>query len=259
MQVCDFSRSFFTIRIDRNSKSAQTMSKDEPWTVNNARFPVECRCILTDGDRQVEYLLGASCKSEWVNVDSGVWDSPNADMCMIQSEEDFLVIKSWDHRGRRIPLHPPTLGDQPLRQSGKNADAFDRVDRSVRMTEGQVLKTTDQVIEAGLGNRPLVSQTCFSLDDGKKVVLEYPVKDCNFSDYDHYYQVDTGPVLMPDPSRNGEPWIENLELAFIAHSKPDWAEFIVNVPTPLAGGISVDHYSESRRIDNTENMMFAVD
>jgi len=90
------------------------------------------------------------------------------------------------------------------------------------------------------------------------VTVEYPVKTVNYSERHHSYQVDTGPVLMLDPSA-GDSLIERLHMAYVAHLGGDWAEFLVNVPTRLEGhDISVYHYSNVRRV-TARNSLWLVD
>ncbi|MFM1550114.1 MAG: hypothetical protein ACKJSG_11980 [Lentisphaeria bacterium] len=96
------------------------------------------------------------------------------------------------------------------------------------------------------------------ISDGLPVVIEYPVKCVNVSERELYYQTDTGPVLLPNDRTDTDLPIERFDLAYVAHNCPDWAEFIVSVPTPVSEGVSVDHYSESRRVETTTNRLIEV-
>jgi hypothetical protein len=258
MQVCDFAHSFLTFRIDLLKKQPITVSHKPPFTLNNARLPLECRCQVTfpDSGQTREYVLTASCKTERVNVPEDIWTQPNADMCAVATPEDFLIIKSWDRNNKGVKLYPPSLGDQPERQVTTVAEALDRLRIDVRLIEGKVLEKTEQIVEAVHANRPLVSRTEYTTDDGLHVLLEYPVKTINASERENFYQIDTGPVLfVSPPGGQGENPIARLRHAFIAHNAPDWAELLVNVPTPLADGISVNHYSKAVRVTAKNSMM----
>ena len=79
----------------------------------------------------------------------------------------------------------------------------------------------------------------------------------NYSERDVYYQTDTGPVLFPDVGLGAQSFIGNFRRAYVAHNGPDWAEFIVNVPTVIRGDISTDHYSRAVRVEG-KNVMIAV-
>jgi hypothetical protein len=261
--VTDFARSFVRFRIDLKQIQPRTISQPPPFTLNNARFPLECRCRVTRGEgtaaRLVDYVLGASCKAEQVHVRENIWHEPAADMCLVASSDEYLVIKSWDRNNRGVMLSPPTLGEQPERQAGKCADAFTELRIDLRESPGQLLATTEEIVAAMLGNRPLVSQTEFSTPDGARVLLEYPVKVINVSEREMFYQVDTGPVLVPDATAfDGTHGVSALRLAFIAHNTLGCTELLLNVPTPIGPGVSVNHYSRVLNVAAT-NCMIAVD
>lgn len=259
MNVCDFGRSFLTFRIDLQKKQPRTVSQPPPFSLNNARMQLECRCgIMPPGANAApaNYVLGSSCKAEQVNVVENIWHEPAADMCLLATTDEFLVIKSWDRNNRGVMLSPPSLGEQPERQAGKNTDAFDQLRIAVRETPGRVLETTREIIAATLANRPIVSQTEFTASDGTRVRLEYPIKIINVSERDEFYQVDTGPVLVPDASAfNGVHAISALRLAFVAHNSLGCTEFLVNVPTPVGDGISVNHYSRVLKVKAVNRMI----
>ena len=50
----------------------------------------------------------------------------------------------------------------------------------------------------------------------------------------------------------------DLDLAFLAVNAPTWAEFIVNAPTALSADISVNHYSQPRRVEGMKNTMIEL-
>jgi len=261
--VTDFYRSFVRFRIDLNITQPRTISQPPPFTLNNARFPLECVCRINKGQgagaQTVEYVLGASCKAEQVHVCENIWHAPAADMCLIAAKDEFLVIKSWDRNDRGVMLSPPTLGPQPERQAGKCSEAFTDMNIDLREVSGQLLTTTEEIVAAVLANRPLVSQTEFALADGSKVFLEYPVKVINASEREMFYQVDTGPILAPDATAfDGMNAISALRLAFMAHNTLGCTEMLLNVPTEIAPGLSVNHYSKVMKIDAI-NRMIAVD
>ena len=270
MQTCDFSRSYFHFETDHESASPLTITIQQPITRNQVRIPIECRAEVTDprtGETE-HYVLGASCKTEKVNVDRDIWLIPNADFCVIASDAEFMIIKRFEQCdvevSRESKMAPPVR-----RQVGEAAEAWARHSRNLKMVEGRQLETPQQVTAATLNDRPLTSRTELDLPDGRRVMIEYPVKTINVSQRDGYYQVDTGPVLLPglavgkdslvgsDSFVGDDSFIGNWHLAYIAHNCPTWAEYVVNVPTALKDGIRVDHYSKPVRL-NTRNCMIEV-
>ena len=263
LMVTDFYRSFLRFRMDLNITQPRTVSQPPPFTLNNARFPLECVCRVTTGVgaecRTIEYAHGASCKAEQVHVTENIWHEPAADMCLIASKDEFLVIKSWDRNNRGVMLSPASLGPQPERQAGKCADAFTEMHIQRRETVGRLLNSTEEIVTAILDDRPVVSQTEYTTADGTHVWIEYPVKVVNASEREQFYQVDTGPVLIPDADCfDGVHQISTLRLAFVAHNTLGCTEFLMNVPTPVGSGMSVNHYSRVCKVAAV-NRMIAVD
>lgn len=253
--VVDFSRAFLRWRIDTTRQPALTVSQKLPMTLNNVRMPIECRTVITHEaiGRGDEFFLGVSCKSEQVWVARDVWHQPNADMCMWASREQCVVFKRWDKVNKGVLRYPPSLGPQPEKQVENVRDAFDRFAVEAPQCRGRVLTGIDEIVDVLASNRAVVAQTEYCRD-GYRVLLEYPVKTVNFSERERYYQVDTGPVLLPDASAR----IEGCRLAYVAHNGPDWAEFVVNVPTALSDAIQVHHYSRVERIEPVSNRMIEV-
>jgi hypothetical protein len=88
--------------------------------------------------------------------------------------------------------------------------------------------------------------------------LEFPVKTMNANERDWVYQTDTGPVLFPDLERDPDDLLAGLEVAYVALNSPDWADFIVRVPTEIAEGVEVFHFSRAVRIDGITNSVYRV-
>ena len=257
--VTDFYRSFLRFRIDLKITQPRTVSQPPPFTLNNARFPLESVLRLTQpaatGGKTTQYVLGSSCKAEQVHVTENVWHDPAADMCLVASPEEFLVIKSWDRNHRGVMLSPPTLGEQPERQVGRCSEAFTALNLTHKVADARLLTSTEEIVDAVLNDRPLVSQTEYALENGTHVFLEYPVKVVNASERELFYQVDTGPVLIPDvTSFDGVHEISMLRQAFMAHNTLNCTEMLMNVPTAIGGGLSVNHYARVVKVQAIKRM-----
>ena len=108
-----------------------------------------------------------------------------------------------------------------------------------------------------------VAQTEISSEEtGLRVLIECPVKTMNIQDSGDLYQVDTGPILLPDLARGYENVAEGLSLAFVAFNRPDLADFVVEVPTPILKGgkevCRIYHYSERVSLP-VVNRLFALE
>ena len=256
MKACDFSRSFLTFRIDLKEQQPTTLSHKSPTTLNNARISLECICNLENSKtgESFRYVLGASCKTERVGVPKDIWLKPVADFCVITSDEEFMILKSWQRNDMKVMRHPESLGAQPERQAGLTKEAWTSLKIKVSETEAAVLNSVDEIIDATFEGMPLVSRMEYD-DSSYHVRIENPVKTFNVNEREKIYQTDTGPVLLPDFSRlSGESrLVEVFDLAFSAFNCPQWAEFVVNVPTAIAEGVSANTYSKTRRIENMKN------
>jgi hypothetical protein len=259
----DFNRSFLRFRIDLDVQEPITVTHKLPTSLNNVRINLECRCELTNRrtGRYVEYVLGASCKTEIVGVTRDVWMQPNADFCLVASEDEFLVLKSWARTEMPIVKHSEMLGEPCERQSGNAREAWTDYGYELRSAQGRSLRTIDEVIASIRSDAPLVARTKYN--DGEwSVSIEYPVKTINYSERENIFQTDTGPILLPDLSVDRlsrcNRLVECFDLAFAAFNSSDWAEFIINVPTPVGNDLSVNHYSKPRRIEPVENLLMEL-
>ncbi len=259
LTTTDFERSCVRWRIDTTKKAVLTVSRPLPMTLNNVRAPLDARAVLTETatGTEKEYVLTVSCQTEQVWVKRDIWHQPSADMLMIAAKDEFMVVKRWDKAEKGILRHPASLGVQPERQVDDPAVCFERfgIDRVIR--PGRLLENVDQIVATLFTNAPVVAQTEYT-SDGYHVVLEYPVKIVNFSEREGYYQVDTGPVLFPELGAGPKALINGMQLAYVAHNCQNWAEFLVNSPTPVGPGLKVHHYSRVVRLDNVINRMIAV-
>lgn len=259
MKTVDFGHSFLTFRIDTEKKPPKTASHQPPFSLNNARIQIECRCLVIEkstGQTQT-FVLGASCKTERVGVERDIWTEPNSDFVPIFSEDRFLTLKTYARAGIDVELYPPGSGTQTDRQTGTIADAFDNVRIDVAECEGTVLETAEEIVNATLANDLLVARTEIE-SERYRSTIEHPIKTMNANERDMVYQTDTGPVLLPDLTQPPESILDNLELAFSAFNNPAWIEFLVRTSTEIAKGVNVYHYSRAIRCD-ARNQVIRVD
>ena len=257
MQVLDYHRSYFMFEIDFEAFPPKTVTDSRQNLHNRARIRIDCRCVITgeDGSR-VDFYLGESCKTERVGADRslGIFTQPNADFRPVMSEEETLIMKSWERNDRGVMLTPPSLGPQPERHVIATGEAFHGHRFMLRHEEGIALETPSEVVAAVDAGSPLIARTEFA-SGGYRVELEYPVFTINVSERYDFFQTDTGPVLYPDLDKPFSSLADSLYLAFSAFNRPDWIEFIVQRRTPVAKGVTVNHYSESVITDSTNTII----
>jgi len=256
MNTFDFHRSFFTFRIDTLVKQPLTVTHKPPFSLNNARIPIECRCVVTEKatDQSQAFVLGASCKTERVGVEGDIWLEPNADFCPIFSDDRYLSLKTYSQVGTTMELFPPGSGSQSDRQTGLIDETYDSVKIDMTECEGTPLDSAQEIVEAVLANQNLVARTELE-NDRYHALIEHPVKTINANERDWIYQTDTGPVLFPDLSVEPDAMLTSLELAYSAFNCPDWIEFIVRRVTPTTSDVSVYHYSDAVRCDSRNQVL----
>ncbi|MGD9497171.1 MAG: hypothetical protein AB7Y46_12810 [Armatimonadota bacterium] len=222
MTACDFSRSFATFVTQGRG--------------NNARIQVEAVCDLPAPEGETRYVLVASCKAEDTYAADALFRLPNYDFCAIFSTEQYCIVRAG------LPL------TACWRESGLSRDRFEQVRMDLSQVPARACADAREIVETTLGGASAVGRTELLDDDGELLArLEYPVKTMNVNDLRWVYQVDTGPIIVPDIERQGALEVDRLALAFIAWNRPDRAELIVQAPTRIAHSDScVAHYREVR-------------
>ena len=257
--MLDFDRSFVFFESDFEAQPPKTVSDLRQNVHNRARIRIDCHLRLTDqSGATTDYYLSEACKTERVGADIklGIFTQPNADFRIIMSDEDSVIIKSWDRNERGVMLDPPSLGPQPERQAIP-ASSFWKYHFLLNRRNVDELATPDAVVEAVDDGLPVVARTEYT-SSGYGIVIDYPVTTINVSERHRSYQTDTGPVIFADFAAPVACSAEALWLAFAAFNTTDWVEFIVNRPTPIADGISVNHYSETVQVTGCRNTLFAA-
>ena len=211
MPVIDFANSYMTF-----------FSRDRG---NIARIQLDAACTLTDetsGTSELFYLI-APCRAERMYLETPLFQMPNYEFCGIFSHGDCLLIRThW-------------ASERDNREYGLNRGRFDDVHLDVRTFPSDArLGDIAAIVAATLDNRPLVARTELR-DPGRRwrALLEYPVRTMNVLREPPRFQVDTGPLILPDfTSTAGHP-IERLEIAYVAYNTLDKAEFIRREPTTI--------------------------
>ena len=86
-------------------------------------------------------------------------------------------------------------------------------------------------------SEPMVSRTTIQGGrQGLTAVLEYPVNTMNVVDGPMRFQVDTGPLIVPNFNIKAARPIECLEVGYVVYNRFDEAEFTVRKPVPIMDG-----------------------
>ncbi len=208
---------------------------------NKARIQLEALIDVIDetSGESERFVLIAPCRTEWVYAEDRLFQIP--------SEEYRVIYSLKEHRGmgRKITYEgPPSKG-------GSHAENFRSVEIDVQTFAGtRHLKTPTEINWATETNIPLVARTEIrDSQRGQRYVMEYPIRTMNFRPEAGSFQVDTGPLLVPDLNSEEERPIDRLQMAHVVYNRLDKAEFILRRPTPIKdeSGTEVTkvlHYSE---------------
>lgn len=224
-----------------------------PSAANAVRFWVESRTTLFDdrASTPLQIYQCGSCKSEDTFAEQDLFQQDNYDFMPIYGGEDLLILRRHvDVRDR-------------YRELGKVADFWGKpIYKLVPGKKVQLLTGWQPIRQATDAAIPIVAQTEIRNDEtGLRAVIEYPVKTMNIDVNNRIYQVDTGPIAFPDLSRRFDPPVDCVKLAFVAFNAPDFADFVIEQPTPVvrddAEVCRVYHYSNPISLP-AKNTLLAV-
>jgi len=249
--ACDFQASFMT-RDAPYRKDSRPHARHNTPHGNWARIQLESLIDVIDIDagQSERFVLIAACRTEWVYADDRLFQLPSGEYRNIYSvAQERHMGQSLTYRGGR----PRGVGV---------ADKYRSLQIDIATLAGtRSLSTHQQIVQATADNKPLVARTTLEEPDRKlRYVLEYPIKTMNFQPKTDSFQVDTGPLLVPDFESDAESAIDRLEMAHVAYNQLDRAEFILRRPTPISDEAGrtlceVLHYSEVRELPATNELL----
>ena len=249
MKFFDFSTSFILFQFDLSKIKPKTVSLSPPLPINNIRINIERFAELYEKatSRKQSYFVGSSCKTERVGVVQDFWTDPNADYLPIFSKQNYLIIKTFEHSQVSVPLFPSSLGVQPIRQYGSIEDNFSSFKTIINQSKARTITDYGKIIDLTFEGVPLNAIT--EIENEKyRFLIQYPIKTINVNEEVKMVQPDTGPILFSDLNHDFEMIMENLELAFIAWNKTDYAEFLVRKEKKLNQEFSIFHHHEVKKM-----------
>ena len=224
---------------------------------NSVRFWVESKTTVIDDENgtATEFYQCGSCKSENTFAKEDLFQQDNYDFLPILGGPDLDDILVFRRRARLTDTY---------RTVAKCEGYWGKPILKLRYGKSvQVLNTWEKIAAATAEAIPIVSRTEIANPDTKlRAIIECPVKTMNIRPEDKMYQVDTGPIAYPNLSERRDPLIDLLSLAFIAFNAPDFADFVVEQPTPVTEGeeeeCKIYHYSKPFSTP-AKNVLLAVD
>jgi hypothetical protein len=250
--ACDFQSSFMTWEHPSREDPRPYARHNTPHG-NLARIQLDAIIDVVQiatGDSQ-RFVLIAPCRTEWVYAEDRLFQLPSREYRNIYSLSQQRgmshSITDTGERSRGGPVSPT------FRSLAIDVRTFAQTRR---------LSTAADIVKATAKNVPLVGRTAIEDPDGAvRYILEYPIQTMNFQPKTNSFQVDTGPLLVPDFKANEPQTIDRLEMAHIAYNRLDRAEFILRRPTKIKGPddqtlCEVLHYSEVRE-DLANNVILA--
>lgn len=211
------------------------MTWTNPNRGNSARIQIDAACTIVTpqtGESETFYLI-APCRSEHVAPggklfgEGRLFSMPiNYEYCGIWSRQDAVILRTH------------SLSEHTSRQYAVNERTWKQVRLDIRHHPvTRALEDQETIVRATFDNLTLIART--ELHDeatGLRAVLKYPIKTMNVAEAPAGYQVDTGPLLVPDFTATSEHTIERFDVAHVVYNRADIAEFILRRPTPLAEG-----------------------
>ena len=206
---------------------------------NNSRHHIDAACTVLDdstGASQTFFLV-APCRGERMYLESELFHMPSYEFAGIWGTEEHLQLRRhWSYGpGQPGALDEEAAGRPRARQYGKSGERF----RDVRLDihtfpRTRVLDNASDIAAVNLELRPLVARTELRHEaSSRRAFLEYPVRTMNMVGDPPRFQVDTGPMLVPDFESQAEHAIERIDLAYVVYNVFDRAEFILRRPTPI--------------------------
>ena len=240
--ACNFASSYMTWDLPPRTDPRPNSRHNIPLG-NKARIQLEAIADVIDEatGASEQFVLIAPCRSEWVYAEKELFQIPSREYRNIYSlTEERQMGRASTYDGESHRSHPVS-------------DTFQALEIDiVRFPRSRVLDTPAAVNDATGNNVPLNGRTQIHEEArGLSYVLEYPIKTMNFRPEDSSFQVDTGPLLVPDFDSAEAKAIDRLEMAHIVYNRLDYAEFILRRPTPINDDegrelTRVLHYSETR-------------
>lgn len=249
MRPLQYERSYVTWSIPHNPNDKRVPGH-KTWG-NSARILFDARCVLTEDatGQSEEFFLIVPCRTEWMYQERNMIQNPSGEYRAMHTRERYRTLG----KGMTAPIEAA--------RSIRALDVFTAYEITTNEYPVVTELTTNQaVVDATRKGLPIIAQTEIR-ENGYTAVLEFPVKTMNFLPDRIRFQVDTGPLLLPDFSATDDHWIDRMLMAHTVYNTFDHAEYVARRPTPLVIDgrevATVLHYSDYRAY-TARNTFFAA-
>ncbi len=227
---------------------------------NKARIELEALVEMVDEEsgRCETFVLIAPCRTEWVYAPDKLFQLPSAEYRCAYAIQDKLerslaqriVAEEGDSNRKGVRIDK--------QHDGRTLDVAIR-----RSATTRVLATAVAVNDATEAGIPVVCRTSVRHPHRPRVryQLEYPVRTMNYRPENSSFQVDTGPILVPDFASSSKIpcGIDELEMAYVAFNHRNYqqsAEFLLRRPTAVPDtDVKVLHFSERQECEASTVIM----
>ena len=191
---------------------------------NNVRILIDAACTLIDEatGKSDSYYLIAPCRGEYTHEDGQLIKMPSYEYCGIWGERDQMTIRT----------HWVSDRDNRTYSARRNVLHIRRFSRSRNLyNNAAVVRATIDSIE------PMVCRTTLRDEKrGLRAVLEYPCNTMNVKESPMRFQVDTGPLIVPDFNSQAEHAVERFEVGYVVWNRYDEAQFVLRKPVAISAG-----------------------
>ena len=218
---------------------------------NEVRFWVESRTRIIEEEtgKYKDYVQAGSCKSENTFAKKNLFHQDNYDFLPVFGPDNGIIFR------RKAYLTSEYKSCLPVQEMWNGQKYY--------LVEGRKIKelTSNQAIrESTYKFDPIVSQTeIWNQKTKLRAIIECPVKTLNTNRKSNFYQIDTGPIALPDLSKHYPRYVDSIKLAFVAFNAPEFADFVIESPTSVGkhGTIEVFHYSQLLTLP-AKNRLYAI-
>lgn len=178
---------------------------------------------------------------------------------IVEPSTEYRVIFSTD-RQLDVTMHGHT---EDVHRPPDTTSGFTSLDFETVTTVARQLPTYQDIVDAALTTTPLVGRIDMtSVSGALSAEILFPIRTINYHTSPMRFQVDTGPLIVPDLDAQIDHPVDRCRLAHVIFNTFDYAEFVCrrDEPTEPAGdsGTLFHHYSQVES-HSVNTRLFATD